>query len=164
MGGDGTVVGLLTVAATLAGCLLAGVYLAFALAVVPALSRLPDRAFVLAWQVINRVILRPGFLLVFLGAPVLAVALALVRGLDGGSGWPLAALVAGALGQVGGLVSTGVAHVPLNTALDRGEASTPAAAAATRAAFERPWAARHRARTALTVLASALVTAGAVAG
>lgn len=152
----------LAAAAALAGSLLAGLYLAFAIAVVPALSRVDDAAFVGAWQAINRVILRPGFLVLFLGAPVLCVWVAVV-GTGNESGWAPVALWAGGIGQVGGLLYTGVAHVPLNTGLEAASGRSAAEARAARAAFEVSWTRRHRVRTGITVLAAALTVVGVLA-
>ncbi len=59
--------------------LLAGLYLAFSIAVMPALTRLPDDLFVLAMTRINTVIVNPAFLLLFLGAPILSVVLPSAR-------------------------------------------------------------------------------------
>ena len=59
--------------------LLAGIYLAFVVAVMPALHGLPDDTFVRVMNRINVVIVNPAFLTLFLGAPVLAVILAAVR-------------------------------------------------------------------------------------
>jgi uncharacterized membrane protein len=58
--------------------LLAGIYLAFVVAVMPALHGLPDDTFRHVMNRINVVIVNPAFL-TFLGAPVLAVILAAVQ-------------------------------------------------------------------------------------
>src|SRR3954467_7495068 len=92
--------------------LLAGIYLAFGLAVMPSLARLPDRVPVVTMQTINRVIVRPAFALLFVGPPVLAVAAAVLALVAG------APVLAVALGAVLQLVSIGVTvgvNIPLNT-------------------------------------------------
>ena len=67
------------VAATVTSGLLTGVYLLYAHTVMPALRTLDDRAFVGAFQALDRAIVNPWFMATgFLGAPVLA-ALALAR-------------------------------------------------------------------------------------
>src|SRR3954464_11431411 len=95
--------------------LLVGLYLAFGLAVMHEHARLPDRVLVTTMQTINRVVVRPAFALLFVGAPVLAVAAAVLALLAG------APVLLVALGAVLQLVSIGVTvgvNIPLNTALD----------------------------------------------
>ncbi|MBO9524425.1 MAG: DUF1772 domain-containing protein [Nocardioidaceae bacterium] len=111
--------------------LLAGVYVAFLVAVMPALHALPDDVFAKVMNRINEVIVNPAFLLLFLGAPVLAaVLLAWNRG-------PLA--VAAALCALAALVITFAANLPLNDAL---------AAGGSREDYETPWLVWHSLRTA----------------
>lgn len=111
--------------------LLAGVYLAFAVGVMPALRRLDDAAFTTIMNRINVVIVNPVFLLVFLGAPALAAAVgAMLR--------TPTAIVAGALGLVTLLVTV-VANVPLNDRLAAGGA---------RVDFETSWVVWNVVRTA----------------
>src|SRR4051794_1973382 len=120
--------------------LLAGLYLAFAVAVMPALHGLDDDTFSRVMNRVNVVILNPVFLLVFLGAPAVAVALAVVRR-D-----PLT--VAAAVAALVALVVTVAANVPLNDAL---------AAGGTRDAFETPWLVWHGVRTAAATGACVLL-------
>ncbi len=102
--------------------LLAGLYFAFAVAVMPALRGLGDAAFVDLMKRINVSIVNPVFLLVFFAAPVLAVVAAvLLRS-------PLV-YTAAALGVLT-LVITVVVNVPLNDTL---------AAGGSRADFENLW-------------------------
>lgn len=117
--------------------LLAGLYLAFVVGVMPGLARADDGTFVTAMKRINDVIVNPVFLFVFLGAPALSVALLFVD-LS-----PLAFAVA-ALGVVT-LVITFAANIPLNEAL----AAAPATGAvdAARRQFEQPWVRWHLVRT-----------------
>lgn len=110
--------------------LLAGLYFAFAVAVMPGLRGLDDAAFVNAMNRINVSIVNPIFLLVFFAAPALAVvASVLVR-----SPWAYAGAVLGVIT----LLITIVANVPLNDAL---------AAGGSRAAFEKAWTMFNLART-----------------
>ena len=120
--------------------LLAGVYLAFVVAVMPTLGGLPDDTFVRVMTRTNEVIVNPAFLLLFLGAPVLAVALAATRR-D-----PLS--IVAAVAAVLALVVTVVANVPLNDALAR---------SGSRASFETSWVLWHDVRTASMVLAVVLL-------
>lgn len=104
------------VAATVATGLVAGLFYAFSVSVMPGLSRAGDRTFVDAMQRINVAILNPGFFLSFLGAPVLTLTATALH--LGGSARPALGLTAAALllhGLV--LVITMGVNVPLNNAL-----------------------------------------------
>jgi uncharacterized membrane protein len=106
---------------TLSG-LLAGLYFAYAVSVMPALRSMDDATFTTVMNRINVVIVNPVFLTVFLGAPAFAVALlAWDR-----SPWA----IAGAALAVVTLLVTVVFNIPLNNAL---------AAGGERDAFETPW-------------------------
>lgn len=133
---------ILDVAAPLAGGVLGGLYLAFDLAVLPALRRVPvgapdDPATTM--RAINVAIVRPAFLVLLLGAPALAVAAAVVG--------PTPATVAAAALQAAGLVVTLAVNVPLNTALEHGGPWE---------GFVGPWARAHRVRTAAALLGAVL--------
>lgn len=127
------------VAATVAVGLLAGLYLAFAYAVMPGLARAGDQAFVGAMQGINVAILNGWFFLVFFGAvafPALAAVLHLGRGVRGVLPW----IVAGSVLSVAGFLITVALNVPLNEQLDAaGPVDRIADPAAVRAAFETAW-------------------------
>lgn len=132
----------LGVAAPLAGAVLGGVYLAFDLAVLPALRRAPvggpdDPAATM--RAINVAIVRPAFLALLLGAPALAVTAAVVG--------PTPGTVTAAALQVAGLVVTTAVNVPLNTALERGGPWER---------FVGPWTRAHRVRTAAALLGGVL--------
>jgi uncharacterized membrane protein len=120
--------------------LLAGIYLAFVVAVMPSLHGLPDDTFVRVMTRINIVIVNPVFLTLFLGAPALAVLLAAVRR-D-----PLT--VAAGVAAVIAVVITVAVNVPLNDALAEG---------GSRGAFESPWALWHYVRTAAAATAFVLL-------
>jgi len=106
---------------TLCG-LIAGVFFAYAVSVMPALRSMDDATFVSVLNRINVVIVNPVFLVVFLGAPAASVALLIWER----SPWA----VAGAVLAVVTLVVTFAFNIPLNNALADG---------GTRAAFENPW-------------------------
>jgi uncharacterized membrane protein len=120
------------IAAMIAAGLLAGLFYAYAVSVLPGLSRSDDRTFVEGVRGINVAILNGWFLLTFLGAPVLALAALL---LDPRSGPTLWWLVTGFACLLAVLVVTGVVHVPLNNALAAGGTDY----AQLRARFEAPW-------------------------
>lgn len=99
-----------TVAAVGSG-LVAGIFLVFSIAVMPALRRLPPDVGIAVMQGVNRAILNPLFLLPYLGTAVACVAAAVTSG-----GAP--PIVAGAvLYVVGAFGVTGAANVPLNNEL-----------------------------------------------
>jgi uncharacterized membrane protein len=129
------------VAALVTTGLMAGVYLAFSIAVLPGIARDDDRTFVLAMRGMNTAILNPVFAVVF-GGPlvlgVLAVATRLPSAHRGGLGWTLLALGL----YVVTLVVTGVVNVPLNNRLESTEPLDEA-----RAGFERRWVCWNVVRT-----------------
>ncbi|MCD2190453.1 anthrone oxygenase family protein [Actinomycetospora soli] len=138
---------LLPTTATLAGGLLGGVYLAFDLAVLPALRRVPvggpgpDPGDTM--RAINVAIVRPSFLALLFGAPALAVTAAVL----GPTPWSVAAAAL----QVGGLVVTVAVNVPHNDRL---------AAGGPWSAFVGPWLRAHRVRTAVALLGAVLTSVG----
>jgi uncharacterized membrane protein len=120
--------------------LLAGIYLAFVVAVMPALHRLPDDTFLRVMNRINVAIVNPAFLTPFLGAPVLAVALAAVqRDLH---------TISAAVAAVSAVVVTFAVNVPLNDALGHG---------GTRGGYEMPWVRWHYVRTGAATVAFVLL-------
>jgi uncharacterized membrane protein len=120
--------------------LLAGVYVAFLVAVMPALHGQSDDVFVAVMNRINVAIVNPAFVTLFLGAPLLAAAsLWWQRG-------PLV-IVAAALG-VAALAITIAANLPLNDALADG---------GSRQDFETPWLIWHALRTASAILCFSLL-------
>ena len=132
------------VAARTTNGLLAGVYFCFAVAIMPALHRLPDDVYVRVFTQIDDVIVNPFFMIAFLGAPLTAL---LVLKWDHG---PLAIAAAGA--ALIALVVTVVGNIPLNNALADG---------GSRAAFETPWLIWHGIRTAAAIAAVVLVSLSA---
>lgn len=140
-----------TVLLTLSGLatgLQAGLYFAFAVGVMPGLTRVDDRAFVATMTRINVVIVNPIFLATFFGAPLLAV---LVAALGRGAA-PRGLLIAAAVLAVATFLVTVAVNVPLNDALAaHGEGAEALARA--RSDFEGPWTAWNIVRT-LTSTAS----------
>ena len=108
--------GVVLVAAVVTTALQAGLYYAFACAVLPGLGRGDDRTFVAAMQQVNVAIINPWFLVTFLGAPVLA-ALAAVLSLSGTHRALLAWAALGAVFAVATFMITVALNVPLNNAL-----------------------------------------------
>lgn len=131
--------------------LLAGLFAAFAVAVMPGLAAGPDAVIVTAMRQVNRAIVTTVFLVVFLGAPATAIAVAVVRPSLFSLGAAVLALVT--------LGITVVVNVPLNDALDAAPARTAAEVATARAAFESAWTRANVLRTVTAVAALACLSA-----
>ena len=156
---------LVLAAAVIAMGLLAGLFYAFDIAVMPALSAATDRTLVDAMQQMIDKIENPAFFLILLGAPTLAgVALSQARrsGGAGASGW----IVAGLAFYAVMAVVTFAFHFPLNDELkDAGDPAGIENLAAVRDDFVTPWVAWNIVRTlastaAFGCLAWALVLRG----
>ena len=153
------------VAATVATGLSAGVFYTFQVSITRALAAVDDTQYVAVFQSINRTIVNPWFVSVFLGAPALAAA-ALVTNwdTDDSATWLIAA---GLALQIATVAITAFGNIPLNEALDRRGVVSGEAATAARTAFERPWNRLHLARTVTSVagfvafgIASVIATRG----
>ena len=139
---------LLLLAATVSCGLVAGLLLAYACSVMPALSRVDDRTLVEVMQRVNVAILNGWFLVPFVGA-VVAGAGAVVLHVPASARGPLPWAVAGLGLYVVTLAVTGLVNVPLNDALAAaGDPAALADPAAVRAAFEGRWVTWHVVRTA----------------
>ncbi|WBB68096.1 anthrone oxygenase family protein [Micromonospora sp. WMMD812] len=156
-------------AATVTMGLMAGLFTAFAYAVVPGLARADDRTLVVAMQRINESILNGWFLVCFFGALVftgVAAALHLGGGWRGVLPWIAAALLL----YLVVLVVTFAANVPLNNALAQaGDSDRLTDLAAVRERFAPAWirwnVLRAVASTAgFAVLTWALVVHGRISG
>lgn len=154
----GTIV--LAIAVVVAG-LTAGVFFAYATAVMPGLRRVGDRTFVRAFQAIEGAVMNPLFIGGgFFGTLVLAVAAALLH-LGEEHRATMAWSVAAAVLQLVVIVLTGTIHVPRNDAIRAAGDPEQLDVAAVRAAFdERRWARWNLVRV---VLSTAVVGCLAVA-
>lgn len=140
-------------AAVLTTGLMAGLYFAFDVAVMPALTAAEDRTLVDAMQTMVTEIENPVFLLTFMAAPVLA-AVALVQAVRAGAS-------DAARWIVGGLVLYGLMcavtfgiHFPLNEELQQaGDPGRIDDLAAVRGDFVTPWVAWNIVRTIVTTAA-----------
>ena len=137
--------------AVVLGGVLAGVYVGFAVGVMPGLARASDGTLVETMQRINQAIVNPGFMLVFFGAPLLAVVAAVLR--------TSTFTVVGAVLAVATLVVTVAINVPLNNALDAAPTDTLAQLANARAAFEGAWTRGNLVRSLTGLLAVLAPTA-----
>ncbi len=148
----------LVVAGTLTG-LLAGVFFAFNVAVVPSLLSINGKAHIAAMQAINVKIINPIFMLSFLG-PIGLLPLAAFLYRDG-TAFPY--LVAAAVLHIVGAVGvTGVGNVPLNDKLAKVDINAISEAEADKVRLEyqgagSAWMRWHNVRTVTSIAATALV-------
>src|SRR5690606_3152436 len=119
-----TLLFIVRLAAILGSGLMAGLVFAFSNAVMGALGRIQAAEGIAAMQAINRVILNPPFLTVFMGTPAacsLIVLTSLWRWSEPGALW----LIAGsAVYVIGTFLVTILVHVPMNNALDAVQAAS----------------------------------------
>ncbi|MCP2269001.1 putative membrane protein [Actinokineospora diospyrosa] len=125
-------------AAAVGAGLVAGLFFTFSVVVMPALAPLPAEVGVATMRSVNRVIINPLFLVLFLGTGVLGVLAALA------GPWPR--VLGAALYLVGAFVVTGVRNVPWNTELD-GLTPGTAEAAEYWPGYLRRWTAWNHVRT-----------------
>jgi uncharacterized membrane protein len=129
------------IAATVAMGLIAGVYYAFACAVMPGLHASDDLTFIQAMQQINVKIENPVFFASFFGAFGLTCAAAIQQRRRGGGEIQKWIVIALALYTIGLLTTMGF-NIPLNTNLkDAGNPHAIADLAGVRKSFENPWVA-----------------------
>ncbi|WP_242659440.1 DUF1772 domain-containing protein [Thermostaphylospora chromogena] len=133
--------------------LMAGLFYAFAVSVMPGLARTDDHTLVLAMQKINAAIENAVFAASFFGAFVFTGAAAIVHhrlGWRAAARWTLAAL---ALYVVALIITMGV-NVPLNARLASvGDPGVISDLAAVRARFEGTWVTANTARAVACTLA-----------
>lgn len=144
--------------------LMAGLLFGWTVSVIPGLRRVPDETYITTMQDINRAIINPGFIIPFMGIPLVLGGAAIVhfRAGDTRRGWLLAAAtltyVLGVLGVTMGR------NVPLNDALDAFDmrSATQSALTDRRQNYESPWNSWHYLRTAANVASFALASAAAL--
>lgn len=146
---------------TVGAALIAGLFYAYAVSVNWGLGRLTDGAYLSAMQSINRAILNPFFLCVFMGTLLLLPVCTFVH-----YGQPLSVrfwlLVAATLVYAVGVFGVTMAgNVPMNEALDKFDilAATPEALHQQRLKFEGPWNGLNTIRTLAAIAASILTIA-----
>ncbi|MYS80310.1 DUF1772 domain-containing protein [Embleya scabrispora] len=138
--------------------LVAGVYFAFAVAIMPGLGHVDDRTFIDVLQQVNKRIENPVFFACFFGAPILGV-ISIVRtrklGLTEANRWIIAGVV---LAFVGMLITMG-GNIPLNNKLkDAGDPARITDPAKLREDVENTWIAWNIARTLAATAALATLT------
>ena len=133
--------------------LMAGLFFAFSVAVMPALAAEPAPAAMAAMQRVNVVIVRPVFLVVFMGTALTAAGAAVVALVEGADHLPWVLAGAG-LYLVGSIGLTGSYHVPRNNRLMAADPAT-AGGAATWETYLREWTRWNHVRVLGCLLASA---------
>jgi len=133
--------------------LIAGLFCAFAYAVMPGLHRTDARTLVSAMQKINLAIVNPVFLLLFFGGLVVTASATWVCRHDAIAPWAIAAAVLYLLG----LIVTVAGNIPLNDRL--AIATDPDTA---RTAFETAWVRWNLVRAILHTAAFTALAAGLV--
>jgi uncharacterized membrane protein len=149
----------LRIATALACGLMGGLFFVFSNTVMSALARLQPAEGVAAMQSINRVILNPLFLAIFLAAPVACAGVILTslwRWSEPGAAWLIAG---GALYIAGALLVTMLVNVPMNNALDAVLPATAEAGELWRS-YLASWTAWNHVRTVASMAAAALLTIG----
>lgn len=146
------------VAATLAMGLLAGLFYAFTVSVMPGLGRTDGRTFVDAMQQMNVAILNPWFFLSYLGAPVLIIVAAALHRRAGRRTvlpWIAAAFV---LYGVAFVITAGVSVPLLDALAAAGPPDQLADLAQLRDRFEASWVRWNIARTVASTAAFGCLT------
>jgi uncharacterized membrane protein len=98
--------------------LMAGLFFAFSVSVMPALRRLSPSSGLATMQAINRAILNPVFMLVFIGTTLVAAALAVSTLWTWDEGGAALRLAGGLCYLIGAFGITAAYHVPRNNAID----------------------------------------------
>ncbi|HEX6196626.1 MAG TPA: anthrone oxygenase family protein [Jiangellaceae bacterium] len=152
------------VLATVSTGLMAGVFFAYAISLMPGLARSDDRTFVTAFQNVDRAIVNPLFLSIFLGTLVINVVAGVVHiGGDGRSALPW--IVAAAVLYLVVVAITVRVHVPLNNAIKAAGDPDRIDVAATRVRFtEGRWIGWNAVRTVLSVAAFGCLAVALVVG
>lgn len=109
---------IITVFATVMSGTLAGIYFIFSNTVMKALAEMEPAIGITAMQKINKIIINPGFMSLFMGAPTLSLYLVYVGwfGEVGDASWWL--LSGGLLIIIGNFILTAAGNVPLNNELE----------------------------------------------
>jgi len=134
--------------------LMAGLFYAYTCSVNPGLGRLPDAGYLAAMQSINRAILNPVFLLVFMGA-LFILPIGTWRSFNANAPISFYLMLAASLLYAIGVVGvTMTANVPLNDKLDAFDiaAASSEELARMRSIFQSPWNTWNLVRTIAAIL------------
>lgn len=152
----------LSVLTLLGSALIGGVFFIFSNSIMKSLAQRPATEGMAAMQAINRVIINPGFLGVFMGTAALSGVLAvrLVLGEVGaGAAWLIIGAVAYFMGTFGVTIA---GNVPLNNALDKADPDSVQGRAVW-ADYLRRWTRLNTLRTVLALVAAGCTLAGLLA-
>lgn len=151
---------LLLGAGALGSAMLAGLYFIFSFCVMRALDAQPPASAIATMNAINRLIINPPFLAVFMGTPAVCAALLWLCGREGfGAHVDTKCTAAGALALLlGEFALTAIVHVPKNNAL-AAYALGSASDASTWQKYSASWTAWNHVRMAASVGAAALFSA-----
>jgi uncharacterized membrane protein len=150
---ENAIIPALTIAAAIGCGIMAGIYAAFSVSVMPGLARRPPLEGAAAMRTINIAILNPFFFAIFFGPALLSAALATVSLLDWSAVSSIWLLTGSALYLVGSIGITMVVNVPLNNALLAAAPESPETAALW-AGYLKDWTAWNHARGLATAAAS----------
>jgi uncharacterized membrane protein len=143
---------------TLTVGLMAGLFYAWSVSVMPGLKKLPDREFIMAMQSMNKAIQNPLFFIAFFGAAIcLPVScLLLFKKPLGIDYWLLAGATCIYLAGIMGVTILG--NVPLNNMLEGFDINAPGESiSAMRSAFENKWNTLNTVRTVSAILSFSLL-------
>jgi uncharacterized membrane protein len=158
--GQGELMRIVTIAATVGAALNGGVFFAFSTFVMTALRRLAPHDGLTAMQAINRAAPSPPFMTALFGTAALCVVVAIdaVRELDASGS---AERIAAAVAYLVAIVTTVMYHVPRNNALDRLDPKSPSAEASW-SSYARDWTRWNHVRTVACLSSSTLFALGLV--
>jgi len=148
---------ILTLAAALGCGLIAGLFFAFSVSVMKALSLLPPAGGISAMQSINVAIINPVFMAAFLGTSAVCVCLVISSLMRWHDPAAVCLLIGGAVYLVGSLGVTIVFNVPMNDALASAAPMSPDGAKLW-ADYLNRWTFWNHIRTIASLGASALLT------
>ena len=149
---------ILTIASIGVVGLMAGLFYGWMVSVIPGTRRIDDHDYIATMQQINRSIVNPGFVVPFIGTPLLLLAAAAAQR-QSGNDRAAALLATSAVVYIVGLLGvTAGGNIPLNNALgafDLGRADSTELSER-RTSYEQPWNRWHAVRTGAVVIAFAL--------
>jgi uncharacterized membrane protein len=153
----------LAVLTLLGSALIGGIFFIFSNTIMKSLAQRPAAEGMAVMQAINRVIINPGFLAVFMGTAVLSLVLAVrvvLGDFGGGGSW----LVIGAAAYfVGTFGVTIVGNVPLNNGLEKADPESEEGQAVW-AGYLRRWTRLNTLRTVLAFVAAGCALGGLLVG
>ena len=135
----------------------AGLFFAWQVSVIPGTKRVKDSSYIETMQQINRAIINPAFMIIFLGPIPMQILSAYLYRNDASLFWPIVYVVI--LYAIGTVLVTGFGNVPLNDQLDTH--SLPDLdedqISRERQLYEGHWNKLHAIRTAFAVIAFGLL-------